>query len=604
MAFSPPTMIIGPMIRKMREKQEKKNQPLATDEEKAKGAPGLKVGANAWKWPVIWPYDPSIFDNKKETVEAPAVNPAMALMGGGMDDFTPKPVANDTEKFDTMKYWEEELSDVTTDLDSEATSKLTTHFSFFLEDGMSILELGAAEKSYLPQGLKLDRHVGVGAVEKLMDRNEALTERLVIDLNDCIDEVGVNSEELIAMGTETFDYIISSNTVDFLAKPREVFRSAWRLLKPGGKFIIAFSSKDAYADKFGDVQINLWRNYNDDQHMWIMGSYFRFSAGDGWGNVQGYDLSVDDAKKEDVPLVGSLLNKDKPPGIFVVQATKMLDDEVIDESNPEKSVLSKMWMLPVMDDRDKTLLAPRLAKAYISSDSEETKKCINKNMQESLPKVYQALVKMDQFMFPFSLQASLAADLISDPHFVANEEQIKALKMGLGLIPPSEQFWTPVGQLTGAMTPEDKVNLLAQIVPRFGSQDKDQEDALESFVTGLKPTFNLIRSKCPEMDESDVQLLGTELLVVEVSRPSRSTREEFAVWLSALTDEELKVYLTLRKNYKLTADADLKKLRDDRENELRRQKEVQEKFEDQVNKARENRSLVFNPETGKMEATK
>mmetsp|Transcript_11232 Transcript_11232/g.12829 ORF Transcript_11232/g.12829 Transcript_11232/m.12829 type:complete len:657 (-) Transcript_11232:104-2074(-) len=605
MAFTPPTMIIGPMIRRMREEKEKKNQPLASDEEKAKGAPGLKVGANAWKWPVIWPYDPSIFDNKKETVEDPAMNPAMALLGGGgVPDFATPPIANDTEVFDTMKFWDEELSDVTTDLDSESTAKLATHFSFYLEDGMSVLELGAAENSYLPSGLKLDRHVGVGAVKKQMDKNDALTERLVVDLNNCIDEIGVNSTEFDSMGTETFDYIISSNTVDFLSKPREVFRSVWRLLKPGGKFIVAFSSKDAYADKFGDVQINLWRSYTDDQHMWIMGSYFQFSAGDGWTDIQGYDISVDDAKKEDIPIVGSLLNKDKPPNLFVVQATKVLDDAVIDESNPERSVKSKMWLLPVMDDRDKTLLAPRLARAYVMSDSEETKKLISDNMQESLPKVYKALVKMDQFSFPFSLQASLTADLVSDPNFVANDEQLRAMKMGLGLIPPSEEFWTPVGQLTAAMTPEDKVNLLANIVPRFGSGDHTQEAALESFVSGLKPTFSLIRSKCPGMDESDVQLLGTELLAIEMLKPGRSTRDEFSLWVSALTEKEMNEYLATRKSYQINSEAGLKKLRDDRETELREQKETQEKFENQVKKARDERTMAFNPETGKMEALK
>ena len=88
---------------------------------------------------------------------------------------------------------------------------------------MAVLEFGAAENSYLPDGLKLSRHVGVGANKKLMDQNSALTESLVINLNDVIEEQGVNSDELRSMGS-TFDVILMANTIDFLNSPREVFR--------------------------------------------------------------------------------------------------------------------------------------------------------------------------------------------------------------------------------------------------------------------------------------------------------------------------------------------------------------------------------------------
>ena len=45
---------------------------------------------------------------------------------------------------------------------------------------MSVLELGAAEKSYLPENLKLSRHVGVGLNDKLMGENPSLTSRTII----------------------------------------------------------------------------------------------------------------------------------------------------------------------------------------------------------------------------------------------------------------------------------------------------------------------------------------------------------------------------------------------------------------------------------------
>ncbi len=89
---------------------------------------------------------------------------------------------------------------------------------------MSVLELGAAEESYLPDGIQLSRHVGVGANQRLMAENTALTESLVVNLNDVIEEEGVNSDELKSLGAGTFDAILMANTVDFLTQPREVFR--------------------------------------------------------------------------------------------------------------------------------------------------------------------------------------------------------------------------------------------------------------------------------------------------------------------------------------------------------------------------------------------
>ena len=87
---------------------------------------------------------------------------------------------------------------------------------------MDVLELGAAEESYLPDNLKLSRHVGVGACKSLMEQNSALSESLVVDLNDATEDMGVNSEKLTMLGS--FDAILMANTIDFLTAPREVFR--------------------------------------------------------------------------------------------------------------------------------------------------------------------------------------------------------------------------------------------------------------------------------------------------------------------------------------------------------------------------------------------
>lgn len=151
------------------------------------------------------------------------------------------------------------------------------------------------------------------------------------------------------------------------------------------------------------------------------------------------------------------------------------------------------------------------------------------------------------------------------------------------------------------MQPEDKVNLLAYIVPRFGSNNPEQEDALEAFVSGLKPTFELIRSKCPQMSEDDVQLIGSELLAIEVLIPGRSTRSEFARWLSSMTQDEIEELLTKRKSSREKAMSEMRKMQIEREAAEEKRKEQLKMFNDQVEKARKDRTVTFNERTGKLE---
>jgi SAM-dependent methyltransferase len=304
------------------------------------------------------------------------------------------------------------------------------HYAFYLQDGMSICEFGAAEESYLPQNMKFSRHVGVSLSGKLMDKNPSLTEKLIVNLNKVIEEKGVDSDELKMLASEPFDAVIMANTVDFLTHPREVFKSAWQILKPGGIMIVPFSTRKAYSDKFERAQTKVWRDYNDDQHMWVAGSFFQFSAGDGWENLLGFDISPESAKdnlENNGPL--SMFKKGKDNNIYVVQATKAFSDDTIDEENPEKSISSRMWMLPTMEERDKQLVVPRLGRAYSRTRNPLQKELIAEHIA-LLPTVYEALIKMDQFTFTFEMQSQLAADLVLNPDFNGNDEQMIALKQG------------------------------------------------------------------------------------------------------------------------------------------------------------------------------
>lgn len=89
---------------------------------------------------------------------------------------------------------------------------------------MSVLELGAAENSYLPEDLKLNRHVGIGAVKSQMEENPSITESYVVDLNDVVEDIGIKSVDFSNLGEDAFDAILMANTIDFINNPREVFK--------------------------------------------------------------------------------------------------------------------------------------------------------------------------------------------------------------------------------------------------------------------------------------------------------------------------------------------------------------------------------------------
>lgn len=596
-----PPLIIGPMLKKMREEKMKKQQPMATEAEIRAEAPGLRVGDSTWKWPPVWPYDNNFFQPKDDIPKSnPVANPMADIMAGGAPT-PPQPQMIQVEKLDPVQYWQVEMADVKTEMDEDAVERLTSHYEYYLKDGMSVLEFGAAETSYLPENLKLSRHVGVGLSEKLMNENPSLTEKLIVDLNKVVADGDIDSDELRKLMDEPFDAIIMANTADFLMHPREVFKSAFLLLKPGGTCINAFSNKKAYVDKFARAQTRMWVDYNDDQHMWVAGSFYHFSAGDGWQNVRGFDLSPASAK-DNFDNSGPLkfLEQGKDNNLYAVQATKGYQDETIDEADPARSIDSRMWMLPTMEDRDKRLVVPRLGRSYSLLKSSARKDAINENIQY-LPKIYEALIKMDTFAFTFEMQSQLAADLVLDPDFNANDEQIKSLKQGLGLRTPSPDFWQPIGELTAAMDIDDKINLLSYLVPRFGSGNAEQEAALLAYASGLKPTFDIIRSKCSDLSEPDVQLLGTELLNAEVLIPGRSTREEFAAWLGAMTADEMKKILAVRKGLNEESSSQLDAYKVQLKEEEEKRAEIRKQYEEQVKEARKTRSIVLNPATGKFQ---
>lgn len=157
---------------------------------------------------------------------------------------------------------------------------------------------------------------------------------------------------------------------------------------------------------------------------------------------------------------------------------------------------------------------------------------------------------------------------------------------------------------TPNMVLADKINLLAYLVPRFGSGNPEQETALSAFASGLEPTMAVVRSKCPDLSAADVELLATELLCAEIVVPGRSTKEEFAAWVGSMNDDDLKGILKTRKSFNEEASSELAAYRAEKVSEKLRIEELRKTYQEQVDKAREVRTMAFNPKSGKFQEFK
>lgn len=125
-----PPMIIGPMLKKMREDQAKKKQPMVEADEARGQAPGIRVGGSAWKWPPIWPYADDFFTPTEDLPTPSDPTKSLQNMAGMMNGAPQLPKIEeveekDIEKLDVAKYWGQEKGDVRTELDEEAVEKLT-----------------------------------------------------------------------------------------------------------------------------------------------------------------------------------------------------------------------------------------------------------------------------------------------------------------------------------------------------------------------------------------------------------------------------------------------------------------------------------------------
>jgi len=156
-----------------------------------------------------------------------------------------------------------------THIDDNAIKALTKFYEEVFppsgSDNVAILDLCSSWISHYPEGYTAGRISGLGMNREELERNRMLTDYVVKDLND---------DPSLPFDDNSFDVITNAVSVDYLTRPREVFKEMHRVLKPGGAAFMSFSNRC-----FPTKAISIWSATGDLDHIWIVGSYFHYTPG-------------------------------------------------------------------------------------------------------------------------------------------------------------------------------------------------------------------------------------------------------------------------------------------------------------------------------------
>ena len=301
----------------------------------------------------------------------------------------------------------------------------------------------------------------------------------------------------------SFDRIVVSSGVESLADPRSLYRDIWRLLKPGGKCITCFSGKN-YSPS--PKSAKMWTTMNDEQKIWIAGSYFHYSAGAGWEGIEGYDLLGSTLEKN---MVFTSDSKKQESTAYVVTANKIVIP-TMETSDFSAYNYTKATLLgsATLDKDDLEFTALRIATDFSKATTQLEKQII----LDSIPKltdIYDILRGLKEVVIPTPVKAMLAIFLL--PKWDNTPAQRNALKLGLGLEKGEEEFWVPLGKATSSMPPREKILFLSEIIPEFGRNEN-----LIRLPDLLSKLLLIIREKLGVLaDEASIQIFVADLAVTD-----------------------------------------------------------------------------------------
>lgn len=119
-------------------------------------------------------------------------------------------------------------------IDEPAVTALTEYYGQHFKDGEDVLDICSSWVSHYPPNWKGGKVVGLGMNEYELSQNPVLTSYDVKDLN---------SDPSLPYEDESFDRVTCVVSVDYLNKPKEIFKEIGRVLRPGGECMLAMSNR-------------------------------------------------------------------------------------------------------------------------------------------------------------------------------------------------------------------------------------------------------------------------------------------------------------------------------------------------------------------------
>jgi len=314
---------------------------------------------------------------------------------------------------------------------------------------------------------------------------------------------GAAASSLPVLQPSSFDAVVLTSGIESLLDARDVYRRLWQVLKPGGVCLACFSGAP-YTPVAKSMK--MWTTMNDEQKIWIAGSYYQYSAGEGWENIEGYDLlgstggasMVFDADKK----------KNVEGAAYVVTAQKIqiptMGSPDFAAYNYTKGSLSGLTADMDADDRD--FCAYRVAAEFERKPADLERQRLLTSVGK-LPTIYNILKEVKNIVIPAPVKAMLAVFLLEA--WENTSVQREALRMGLGIDKPDD-YWAALSQSTNAMPPREKILLLSDIIPYVGSNPNVQQ--LPALLQDLIPRM---KAKLPEAEESQLQVFAADIAVTD-----------------------------------------------------------------------------------------